>query len=301
MLERYHLGDLTPEEKAALETRLGGGASLAELMADLERSDRDILSRYPAQEMVTRINQRLPGSRFRGSPRLGPRARGLRFGSPLAWGICAAALTAAVVLPSLLFLANRPGRGEGLAENLTDRIKGNRDGYLPDSNPDTGLYVYLKNDTAAGGSGDGFGAVSDVILRDYAVLQAGNTIQLAYAVNTAPPEFRPAASAAAFPRERYGVIFSIDGRAAVTLHYPYTPGQSTRLVSGKLVPLKEAYTLDDAPDFEIFFFVISDKPLDSGTVLKAAEQLALDPAEAVERSESVFGEYEVRSVTLRKE
>jgi hypothetical protein len=138
------------------------------------------------------------------------------------------------------------------------------------------------------------------------VLRAGNTIQLSYLVNTNPPPLsgNPAAgnpAAALIPREKYGVIFSIDGRSAVTLHFPYTPNQSTRLVTGKPVPLAEAYTLDDAPDCEIFFIVIDDEPLDTREVLRAAERLAGNPATAEARGESLLWPREVKIITMRKE
>jgi hypothetical protein len=99
----------------------------------------------------------------------------------------------------------------------------------------------------------------------------------------------------------YGVIFSIDGRSAVTMHYPYGLSQSTRLIPGKRIALDEAYTLDDAPDYEIFFFVVSSKPLDVSGILKSAEQLARNPETALERSGAVFRGYEVKTLTLRKE
>jgi hypothetical protein len=91
-------------------------------------------------------------------------------------------------------------------------------------------------------------------------LTEGNTIQLAY---TVPAESR-----------HYGVIFSIDGRSVVTMHYPYRLGQSSLMVSGRRTLLREAYTLDDAPYFEIFVMVISEKPLNTETILERAQEFA---------------------------
>jgi hypothetical protein len=138
------------------------------------------------------------------------------------------------------------------------------------------LSVFLKSDAARSG---------DPQLPDQAALREGNTVQLAYRVDV----------------DSYGVIFSIDGRSAVTMHYPYGPDRSARLIPGKRVALEEAYTLDDAPDYELFFFVVSDKPLDVPAILRSAERLARDPATAVERSGAVFRNYAVKTVTLRKE
>jgi hypothetical protein len=97
------------------------------------------------------------------------------------------------------------------------------------------------------------------------------------------------------------VIFSIDGRSALTLHYPYAVSGSTELVPGRRIPLEEAYTLDDAPDCEIFFFVISDKPVDAAAILDRAGRLAGNPLAAPERGAEVFSGYELKTVFLKKE
>jgi hypothetical protein len=72
----------------------------------------------------------------------------------------------------------------------------------------------------------------------------------------------------------HGVIVSIDGRGAVTLHFPADAAGSTALTPGAHnVP--EGFRLDDAPSFERFFLVTSDAPIDVNTVVAAAEALAL--------------------------
>jgi hypothetical protein len=101
--------------------------------------------------------------------------------------------------------------------------------------------------------------------------------------------------------EYYGVIFSIDGRSAVTMHYPYGQGQSSLLEAGKRTFLNEAYTLDDAPDFEIFFMVVSRRPLDTSLILKTAGVLAQNPETALRESAGAFKGYEVEALTIRKE
>jgi hypothetical protein len=186
------------------------------------------------------------------------KSRGRPSVHPLVWGAVAAALLLLIALPVL--------RARFSTEPLTDRAKGGA--------ASAELSVFLKT-----------GHSTDAQLTDQTVLREGNTVQLAYSVDT----------------NSYGVIFSIDGRSAVTMHYPYEPGQSTQLIPGKRVALDEAYTLDDAPDYEIFFFVVSNKPLDVPAILKSAEQLARDPGTAIERCGAVFRTYEVKALTLRKE
>lgn len=95
-------------------------------------------------------------------------------------------------------------------------------------------------------------------------VRAGDVLQLSYA--------RAGAS--------HGVIVSVDGGGAVTLHHPEREGLSTALAEGDETPLAEAYELDAAPGFERFFLVTARTPIDVPTVLAAARALAADPAAA---------------------
>ncbi|MDR1586643.1 MAG: DUF4384 domain-containing protein [Treponema sp.] len=132
------------------------------------------------------------------------------------------------------------------------------------------LSVFLKTDNS--------------ILQNEALLHEGSTVQLAYRVD----------------RPCYGVIFSIDGRSAVTLHYPYAMGGSTGMVPGRRIALEEAYTLDDAPNYEVFFLVIGDKPLDTAAILDRAGRLAGNARNVLAGGEDVFAGYEVKTVFLKK-
>jgi hypothetical protein len=149
-----------------------------------------------------------------------------------------------------------------------DRIKGNAGAAE--------LWAYRKTEGA------------QAPLPEQAVLREGDTIQLAYAVQGQSGS-------------RYGVIFSIDSRSTVTMHYPYGPGADTRLAAGKQTFLREAYTLDDAPDYELFFFVIGGRPLDTSEILDSARQLARNPATALDQGSRLFKNYELKTLALRKE
>jgi hypothetical protein len=246
-LERYNLGEVTGEEKEFVEAAMIRGSSIADRLADIRRSDAEISGRYPLGRILAR-----PGKQRYRRP----------FIPPLAWGIGAAALLLLIALP---FFRARLSPGP-----LTDRIKGSAETSPME------LRVYLKSDMTG---------AADTPLPDQTVLHAGNTIQLAYMVNS----------------HSYGVIFSIDGRSAVTMHYPYAVGENTQLIPGKRIALDEAYTLDDAPNYELFFFVVSDTPLDVPGILRSAEQLARNPETALERSAGVFRNYGLKTLTLRKE
>lgn len=75
---------------------------------------------------------------------------------------------------------------------------------------------------------------------------------------------------------KYAVILSIDGRSSVTLHLPEDPNNSARINPGKTIYLKNSYELDDAPEFERFFLLVSNNKIDIDRIIERAEVLAKD-------------------------
>jgi len=73
---------------------------------------------------------------------------------------------------------------------------------------------------------------------------------------------------------KYGVIFSIDGRGTVTLHFPDNVYSNTRLDFGGKVYLPYSYELDNAPFFERFFFITSDSEIDTNELMEKAGRIA---------------------------
>lgn len=110
------------------------------------------------------------------------------------------------------------------------------------------LRIYRKTE-------DGF-----EIIKNNSKVVAHDVLQLAYIPGSA----------------KYGLIFSLDGNAQVTLHYPYSKSDSTQLNNNGETRLSFSYELDDAPGFERFFFLASDKPLDLQKIIQAAHVLPED-------------------------
>jgi hypothetical protein len=98
----------------------------------------------------------------------------------------------------------------------------------------------------------------------------------------------------------FGVVLSIDGRGKVTLHHPDAGGDNRLQGGGREVLLGHAFELDDAPDFERFFFVVSRTPFATERVLESAERLAGAGHEAAERPLDLPSDLEQTSVVLRK-
>lgn len=106
------------------------------------------------------------------------------------------------------------------------------------------------------------------ILTDGEKAGKGDLLQLAYVTAEDP----------------YGMILSIDGRGLVTVHFPQTIGDPTALEMNKQSLLVNAIELDDAPDFERFFFLTSETPIDVDTVLTKVQDQAGKPQQ-VKRSD----------------
>jgi len=95
------------------------------------------------------------------------------------------------------------------------------------------------------------------------IVHEGDVIQLGYVAADA----------------RYGMIFSIDGNAGITLHFPENAQSSSLLTTSGEAPLSHAYQLDDAPYFERFYFVTSSQPV---PVAQLLQRLKLQVAEQVD-------------------
>ena len=100
---------------------------------------------------------------------------------------------------------------------------------------------------------------------------------------------------------KYGIIFSIDGRGTVTLHYPSETRASTKIENEQEVYLDQAYELDDAPLFERFFFVTSENELSARLILNVAQQLANSPQVALSGDLPLPQNIFQSSIILRKE
>lgn len=93
-----------------------------------------------------------------------------------------------------------------------------------------------------------------------AVAKNGDRLQLAYVA----------------AGDAYGVVVSLDGAGAVTLHL-HEGLRSATLKADHETPLPESYRLDAAPRFERFVLVTSTQPFDVSVVENAARALISTP------------------------
>ena len=156
----------------------------------------------------------------------------------IGWAVPAAAAIG-LLLAAAVWQARPPIVPPSPTES-TDRIKGTAESGRPS------LAVYRRTREGSEQLADG------------SVAHAGDLIRVGY---------RSAGHA-------YGVIVSIDGRGAVTMHLPPAGDHASALKNEPTVLLDQAYELDDAPRWERFYFVTGDTAFDAAPVLKAARTVA---------------------------
>jgi hypothetical protein len=244
LLERFLLNELPAEDIKEIEREIHNDPDLKDRLEKLEASNRDILNRYPAKQMADEIRNNVRLEKLKQINQIQSNKRApqslmfkrLAFASP--------ALVAIIVFFFILSpFKEHINRIDNPLQTDVTRIKGSE---LDMSKPN--LLIYRNTDGQIETLKDGSGAGT------------GDLLQLAYTV----------------PEAHYGVIFSIDGNGVVTWHFPDNMKQLVKLEKMKKVLLKNAYELDDAPEFERFFFITSPEPIDGAKLLKEAEEAAKD-------------------------
>ncbi len=241
ILEQYALGELPPAEEKRFRAAMESDPEIARRLKAIEESNAAILERHSPERMADSIRSRLEsaesGRDADDIERFRPSA-GARAISSLARRASFPIAAALLVLAGALIV--RPGQDSAISGAEVTRAKGGR----------ASLYVYRKTPS---GSEE---------LPDGALASRSDLVQLSYTSGGA----------------RYGAILSIDGRGTVTFHLPraYSGGaaQAPELESRPHAALDSAYELDDAPAFERFFLVISDKPFSLSELYEGAKKLA---------------------------
>lgn len=242
-LERFLTGDLPEEEMNKLRELEANDAVFANRVKMLREDNKAILNKLPFEKLAANLGT---DAAEKGRANLGTDAAGIaaknvaknaaRFTfvkfAAAAMFVFAVALVAFFAQRETSVVNERVGSDVAnvngsqntqvaLAENESDtRIKG----------LDARMEVWKK--TSAG----------IVQLNDLDSVGEGDEIQLRYAV----------------PEKCFGLLFSMDGNGALTLHMG-DGVKAIELAPGKMNSLPFAYKLDDAPYFEKFFFVTSPK------------------------------------------
>lgn len=98
----------------------------------------------------------------------------------------------------------------------------------------------------------------------------------------------------------YGLIFSIDGLNNITFHYPEEENSPTNLDIGKEVTLPSSYTLDNAPYFETFYLITTDKGFNMREVKEAIYSLEVEDGKIKDELD-LPSAYKIDKIILIKE
>lgn len=241
LVEQLLLDELPPEQARRVRQQLEDADDPR--LAQLRRSDEEILAAHPPDLVARRIRNRLERVEAE------PDTRRAQWW----WLAVTAAVAAAIAFAWWL------GRSEATTPE-TGSVHGEKIAVGPDT-PDT---VRIKGGDPALSIRRQEGT-RGTLLRPGDTVAPGDALLVSY---------RSADWA-------HGVIVSLDGAGEVTLHFPADASQPTALQHGGAVPL-HTFELDDAPGFERFFFVTSDTPLDVERVMADVRALGRgpDPARA---------------------
>ncbi len=245
-LERFLTGDLPEEEMNEIRKLEAADAMLAQRVKMLREDNKAILNKLPFEMLAAKIDAVDAGTvtetavaanlgtakeNAGNAEKNAPRFSIMKFAAAAVF-VLAVALVAFMAQRETSVMNERVGSDVAavggpqntqvaLAETQSDtRIKG----------MDARMEVWKK--TPAG----------IVQLNDLDSVGEGDEIQLRYSV----------------PEKCFGLLFSMDGNGALTLHMG-NGEKAVELAPGKMNSLPFAYKLDDAPYFEKFFFVTSPK------------------------------------------
>jgi hypothetical protein len=236
-LERYLLGELTDVQLQAMETRLAKDPVLRARLEALKDHNQIFQSRFPVEKMVMEIeaaaesrdhNQQILASVPKSyAPK--PNLADRIIGAQPFRGFAFGRQIQWAGALALLVLAALPMiMVQSPSEPEVVRLKGKPAELRLFRNTPTGPARVTSGDSAI----------------------AGEIIQV---------EFHPGGFA-------YGAIYSVDGNGSVTLHWPAQPNASTAWSTVSEYRLPEAFELDQAPGFERFHLVVSQKPIDLTTL-----------------------------------
>ena len=264
--ERLEVPDLTLEQYRLDELPPHEAHRVEQLLRESETLQQrlEALDRSDA-ELGRQYPPAWMAERIRERVSQGPRVPEGRGDRVRRWGIPAAVGLAAVMLAVVL-----PHRGGAPIDSShaagvpeTDRIKGLQPALVVYRNSDRGTETLADGDVA----------------------RAGDLLRLGYTA----------------AGHAYGVIVSIDGRGAVTLHLPPNGARAASLERGSHVLLDHAYELDDAPSWERFYFVTGDAAFEVAPIVEAARRAAARGLRSPPAALSIPGQLTQSTFSLQKE
>ena len=245
-LERFLTGDLPDEEMNMLRELEATDVVFANRVKMLREDNKAILNKFPFETLAGKLAD-VPetadvletanvadSAEHANAARIAPRFTLMKFAAAAMFIFAVALLAFMAQRETVVTGGNADGKGNDMAA-----VNGTQNTQVAFAEPqsdtrikglDARMEVWKKTDAGI------------VQLQDLDEVREGDEIQLRYAV----------------PEKCFGLLFSMDGNGALTLHMG-DGVKAIELTPGKMNSLPFAYKLDDAPYFEKFFFVTSPK------------------------------------------
>ncbi|MBF0431917.1 MAG: hypothetical protein HQK83_11595 [Fibrobacteria bacterium] len=267
LLEQYVLGELPRNEKEKLDVRIQTDSDLQSRITRLRESNTSILDTYSPEEEFVRIKQKLHIANVKENIEQEARqkARIAPFGRRRTLVPAAVLSLVIVVMFSVM-----PFMTEQSLQEVADGGPVQTDDGIQIKG-DARLFIFLKkgNGTKELRTGD--------------VAHEGDLLQLKYLGRG----------------DEYGYIFSLDGRGALTRHYPEKGGKA-RILEPGVHALPHSYELDDAPEFETFYFVSSNQPFELDAISDLARQ-HMQQSDKTEKGLALDKSFHQKMVILKKQ
>lgn len=230
-LEQYLLGELKPQEMAAIEAELAKNAGLR---GELEKLKQENAAYYLKHPRLNQQREERPArEKFSWLSLFAPRLVG---------GL---AFAAACLIAVIFYMKNVP------VQNDNTTAKGqNNNNVIAMNNNNTNNGVTLK------GQKPGLFLSTTQPLTNGSVVHAGDEIQIAYRASGYKYGVIFSVDAARETTFHFPANFK--------------SGESQELRPGSRVPLKLAFKLDDKPGYEKFYFVAAQQPLSHPQLLAVA-------------------------------
>ncbi len=232
-MEQYLIGALPEKEMKELRDREASDEIFAARVRELREQNKKILAANPFENLVRDLdridaaNGSVPTAAAVGATEA--RALISRFNVLR----IAAALVVALGIVSAVFVGGK----ESVIKSSETVSSAGLDVAMATENSDTRIKGLEARMEVWKKSENGI-----IQLEDMSTAKEGDEIQLRYSV----------------PEKCFGMIFSMDGNGALTVHMG-NDNKAIALEPGKMVSLPYAYKLDDAPHFEKFFLLTSEK------------------------------------------
>jgi hypothetical protein len=295
LLERYLLDELPAERLREVKRRLEADSALRERLENLRASNASLLRAHDPEGLARRLGDRLRRERAEAELR-GDRAKG----RPAAWAWARPACAGALFLAIVSVPVWQTWKGGGATSAIDER---SGSAAFPASKP---VGDDPKNVNGAEATTPIEPRTGEGDFRDRATEPAGAVAKVDEGMGGRRPEvrlkglqpalalFRKTADGSeplrpgtkARPGDvlrigyraagaSYGAIYSVDGNGNVTRHWPTEGGRAARLEPGEHL-LPGAFELDAAPDYERFYFLVSDMAFGLSADLKSLRDALRD-------------------------